>query len=1372
MNSIGISHQGSIMRRLLGNRTAPDSAHDTGASASVTSSPLAPHYRPTASQDVIYTASVPITCLDSSPDGRSAVLAGRHVLKTVVFDGLTVKDGIDLRALLIAQPSQRNSIPVSVADQLSIKAVRWGQPQGKQALFTAGTSGKIFQYDLVRAGSTALGSPVDCVQIREDSRQVNALDLNPHRNSWLLSGSQDGIVRCFDVRQPTQTRAGATFRSIQAFKCNADGVRHVQWNPKDGFIFACGTEQGFVSKWDMRKPSAPILRINAHEKTCTAMAWHLDGVHLVSAGLDSKCNIWDLSKQDKRQKPKWTLSIPAPAGTLAWRPGQWSATAQGKRASQLAVSYDESGQRRYGMNMVHIWDLARPTMPYKEIQRFDTSPSAMLWHDQYLLWTAGQDGVFSQCDVSFAPKVIDRQAVSTMAFSPRGDVLMLLDERAPPRRPRPHILHHDAVALPSYSSSPTTPKVSVSRSDSEDDAIGSFIGPNRRGSRRRRPSTRSTATLSTTPPVGPGLEDVMSLEQTIKATGPYRPQQAMAVGHVPAAANVDVYGYLAVNYLEALHRDLPYSPGAGPLPNRIATILEHYARATANVRQFRLAQTWRILAYAVEMLLHRRAQYHLDRRMDRHHFSARRKSEAKAKGKAKALAGLFAAPTPSVLDGEETPRKVSSLASFDRSLHPRSLLSEELESTSNVPTPVARPVSDDPGVTCSAEREQGRKLTPIVEPESFTLPPAVHPPSLVTRKRLDSVPLSVASHDSGLTHASTEGYDFYDTEAMGRAIDVPSPRSTSIRVHDYQATGSPSTRRKPVMRQNSDDSYVHLFSTSDESRRRATGLDTSSDGSLTGQAARAAILAELRSGNEEEFDSRVRGQALNKSSPERNHVPSNRTMLARTETDMTAFTDEHHAITQTTTDSFESGFPSQTDADFAVESPLKQPPSPESPISLGNDQSPFIVETDYLCWSDDLPYPYPIDPSSGFSVVSSTPLQPYALIARALAFEAKSSALNASAIILLLKPLLPDEVIDYNQAAAILRQHHARLMSMKLFAEAALLRKLCMKGWPGGALLSWGENYPAIFSPAHEGVQASLVCTACHKPRDVGRSAASTDSVWHCERCKAVMAPCAVCGERDTAPTIPTSMITAGGGEENTTREPVLTTWWYCPGCGHGGHSSCLAAWHAALEQSPSGGGEYPRHHHPLEDAPGAAESSDGCCPLDGCGHVCLPSKENHGMMLRTEEVSRVVREATRAVAKATVAAAAAAAAVAAEGRGAENATEVGGTGAGHDGFPRHVGEEHHQQQQSDFGGVGGGGVVMVGNFGKHGGGHGAAVRSDGNDIPQSRAVETVRETLAGSGSSARAGTGILSSSPGRGGIGAERERRKSVKFVATDERR
>jgi len=1320
-----IGNQGRIMRRLLGRPTV-DASHE---SAGVTSSPLSAQYRPSASQNAVHLAGAPIACLDRSPNGLSAVLASRHILKTVNFDGLAIREGVDLRALL-----------ANNSDQLSIRDVKWGTGHGSSTIFTACAGGKIFQYDLSRAGANASGGQgIDFIQTREDSRQVNTLDINPHRGTWLLSGSQDGIVRCFDIRTPLQTRTGLTFRAIQAFKCNADGVRQVQWSPKDGFYFACGTEQGVVLKWDIRKASAPVLRINAHDKTCSSIAWHPDGDHLVSAGWDSKCHVWDLSKTaDKRQKPKWTISTPAPVATLAWRPGQWSATAQAKRASQIAVSYDESSQKRHGINAVHIWDLARPTMPYRELQRFESSPSALLWHDQYLLWTAGRDGLFNQCDVTFAPKVIDRQAVSTLSFSSRGDVLMFLDERAPSHRPRPHILQHEGTPLASYSSSPATPRFSVSRSDSEDDVIGSFLGPRRRGSRRRRPSTRSAANLSTTPPTGPGMDEVLSLEQTIKVTGTYKPQQAMAIGHVPAGANVDVYEYLTVNYLEALHQHLPCVPGAKPVPDRISKILQHYASAAEKVNQFRLAQTWRILAYGIGLVLRRRAQYHFETRMEslRTTFS-KKKSEAKLKPTGH---GLEMSIDLSV-DGEVTPRKVMSSSSLDsRAAHSMSLIARELESTSNVPTPLARPVPDDPEVDYTHGTGRGKKLTPIIEPESFTLPPAIHEHSLDKRKRLDSEPLSVVSHGSANTQASTEGYDFYDTDAIAKAVDVPSAKPLIPPVLDFGGPSSPNRLRKPVLRQDSDDSFAQVFSISDGSRR-TTGLTGSSDGSVPSGVA----IATAGSSEDGDFGSRIRGKHIQHSPSAHIGFPVRR-VLERTDTNFSAFTDEHNLITQTTSDSFDSPYRSQTDTDFQLGSPEWNPLSIEIDDLDDDHRSPYIIERDYLCWSDDPPYPHPLS-SSTSPAQPFPPLQPYTLISRALAFEAKSSALNASAIVLLLKPLIPDDVIDSFQAAAILRQHHTRLMSMKLFVEAALLRKLCMKGWPGGVLSLWGEDYPVIFNPAHQGVQVGFTCSTCHKPREIDRTPTSTDSVWRCNRCKSLMAPCSVCGHRDAPPDIPLPPITADQAFRSRHTEideedgPILTTWWYCPGCSHGGHSSCLQAWHAAFEAE----------HGNMFDSPagetGLLESSDGCCPFDGCGHACLPGRgRDESVAARTEEVTRAMREATRGAAKVS----------AGIGSGIDSLSAIGG------GIDRLAADANYSPHASNG----------VEQHPAHG------VRSDGYDVPQSRAVESVRETLGGQGFSAGSRTGlgtttsILSSSPGRGGERFERERRKSVKFVATTEER
>jgi len=1314
------------MRKLLGKPTA-DSSHD--ANPSITSSPLPAVYRPNVAQNAAYVANVPIACFDSSPDGRSVILAGRHILKTVTFDGLHIKESLNVRSLITAYSSSRTGAASSTSDQLSIRDVKWATGPNDTTIFTACANGRIVQYDLARLAASLQGGPIpESIQMREDSRQINTLDVNPHRGSILLSGSQDGLVRYFDIRAPVATRTGSTFRAVQVFKCNAEGVRHVKWSPKDGFYFACATEQGVVLKWDIRKPNAPMLRINGHDKACTSISWHPDGDHLISAGSDSKCHVWDMSKTaEKRQKAKWSISTLAPVAAISWRPGQWSASGQGRRAAQVAVCYDESSKKTFGINAVHIWDLARPTMPYKEILRFDSSPSALQWHDRDLLWTAGQDGQFCQCDVAFSPKVIDRTPVSTMAFSSQGEVLMLLDERPPATRPRPPAVRADMLPSSSYGSSPTAPMLSISRSDSEDDVVGSFLGPRRRAGRKRRPSTRSTHTLSTTPPSGPGSEEaVIPLEQSLKITGFYKSQQAMAIGPVPSATKAHVYQYLSSAYLEALANELPWVAAGPPMPDRLAVILEHYARAAETVGQFRLAQTWRILAFATDLLLRRRALYHLEKR-------TRLPSATFTKWDGNAVAddgrngSSLLTVTP---EGDETPRKVPSstnLLLLEKPIHVRSLLAEEIESTSNVATPLARPVSDE----IHAQHEighiryaPGKQLTPVLETDSFSLPPAVRALPAGNRQRLDSMPLSDISQGSENTQvSSTEGYDFYDTEAMAKAIDVPHVKKKELPA-DYIEPRSPSSQRKQVLRHDSDESFAQMFSIS-----QTSGHSNSSAGSIPKKPSRLGPNMEDKVSKDSEaidgeYHSRIRGREL-EDSPGSSHVGLLRRALERTSTNLTATTDEdYHMTTQTTSDSMASHrYYSRSDG--ANSGSIRQPgggvrsSTRASQVSDDGD-SERVVETDFLPWADDPPYPYPIDADAGFSPRRHpAPLEPYTVISRALSFETRSSALNASAMVLLLKPLVPDEVFDSFQARAILRQHHSRLMGMKLFVEAALLRKLCIKGWPGGVLSAWGEDYSSIFSQAQQGVRIGFSCPRCHKPREMDRSSKSAGSVWLCERCRAVMGPCAVCGHRDTTPNVlPAESSRVDSSEPSAEMAtPVLSTWWYCSGCGHGGHSTCLEGWHgrvglSAAENSPLIGS--PAEHH-SGDVGAGGEFSDGCCPMDGCGHACLPGRwRTETVADRSEEMTRAVRESTR------------------------SATKTYQLGAA-------IGERDRRFS------------VELG-----------AIRGDNNEVGQSRAVDSVRESLAGD----RDTGGVLSSSPRRAGGERERERRKSVKFASAEERK
>lgn len=1283
------NRESKIMRKLLG-KAAPDSATGDLASITGTTTPIPTSYRPSKSQNAVYVAGAPISCFDVSADRRAVVLGGAHVLKTILLDDLTASsfnfnDGIDVRTAITTRQSTVSRQNV-VADQLNIRDVKW---HGNSHIYTACASGKVFSYDLTRLGAGD-NEPLEYILTQEDSRQMNTLDISPHLKTWLLTGGQDGTARVFDCGNTTPARHGLSFRQRFAPLRCIDPIRKVRWSPANGHEMACCTESGVVMKWDVRQPSRPVLRINAHEKSCSDIAWHPDGIHLISAGMDTKIHTWDLGNAaDKRQKPKWTISAPAPVAAVAWRPGLWSASAHARRVAQIAVTYDETSSRRYGTSAVHIWDLARPSMPYKEIERFETSPSALAWQDQDMLWTVGQDGTFNQCDVAFAPKVIDRQSTSAMAFSPRGDVLMFLDERPLSHRPRLPVVHQsDAMHRATYSSSPSNQGLSISRSDSEDDVIGTFLGSRRRIPRKRRPSGRGTIPLSTTPPSGgaPFPDDNkqnMGLEQSINITGIFRSQQAMSFGPIPAAKPVQMYRFLSNTYLETLKRELPYSDGGKPLVERVGVIMEQYAKAAEVANLYRLAQTWRILAYATNLLLKRRAQYHFEVRVGQ--FQKLQVDDV-VKGADKLKASEMYA------NGEDTPRRPSAQrSSIDGRFHSiRSLLAEEIESTSNVPTPVARPADSVTSTATSghddAVHQHGKRLSPIVEPESLTIGPAAHGSfgeSQSPRKRHDSEPISVGSEQTDDSATSyTEGYDFYDAEVLAKAIDVPMPRRKN------SSRGVPYRGR--TVRQDSDESFGQMFSISNGTKR--SGRMGSSGDAFAKPLNRELSDLERESGTSS-ADSPAMANTLtgrNDRSPRSNESQGEVFMISQTTKTEDSYPSQP-SFTSQDTDGIGLGESLHNSVPEIRTSRSVSPKKKES-IQPRHDPRPHVVETDYLPWSNDPPSPHPVNAhNSKASPASISPLNPYSLLLSALDFESKTSALNASAMILLLRPLVPTSVIDSHRASAILRQHHQRLMRMSLFVEAALLRNLCIQGWPDG-LPNWGDNYISIFGGAQQGVKVGLFCSSCRKPREVDPSG-GRDAVWTCERCRSVMAPCPVCGHREAErPSFIPSETTPSASDVES--EMWLSEWWYCLGCAHGGHASCLQLWHGASE--------------PVAAADPSAKYSDGCCPSDGCGHACLPGKyRGETTTARSDELGRAAVDSSRA---------------------REGPASRGGSRRSSPGAP-----------------------------------YERSVKSDINDVPQSKAVGMAREALN------KGGGGILSSSPGRSSGVGDRERRKSVKFARTD---
>ncbi|KAG7110453.1 hypothetical protein HYQ44_010843 [Verticillium longisporum] len=743
----------------------------------------------------------------------------------------------------------------------------------------------------------------------------------------------------------------------------------------------------------------------------------------------------------------------------------------------------------------------------------------------------------------------------------------------------------------------------------------------------------------------------------------------MAVGRVPAAAKVNHYHYLSQCYLETLDRELPQREGGKALVDRVVIILNEFAYAAEGVGQFRLAQTWRILGYAIDLLLRRRAQYHLERRLG---DFQKRPSVTKSKDGAVRTAGLkgFQGLSQDSMKAPNPLRRASAVSVHleSRSLSVRSLLSEEIESTSNVPTPLARPVHEDDPNTEHGNLRPGKKLTPVFELDSFALPPAVH--------------------------------------------NVPEPEKKD----EAQSPGGGSRSKRPpkVIRHDSDDSFSQMFSISDGSRKSAN-LSLPKAGAASEIKQSEFEPVQEHDDEHGEYESRIRGKEIEES-PELHNLSS--MQMRRGLLPMSNSPEEVFMISQTTIGDDED--PSEVSArrsqsivsdapTFDDDAPLHvgvvSASPPQAPTeSQMLDVSPVIIESDYLPWSDDPPYPQKLASelnNKGYTI-PSPPLDPYYLITSTLDFELRTSNLNAAAMILLLRPLVPEALIDAHRAASILRAYHARLASMRHFVEAALLRNLCVKGWPE-SLPEWGESYTAIFGPAQQGVKAGFLCPSCRKPREMDPRQGS-GAIWQCERCKTHMAPCAVCGHREASPVVlPLTDGMDAKQRAQAAEEEIMGLWWYCPGCAHGGHATCLQGWHA-----PDGFDG---------DAP-PADGSDGCCPLDGCGHACLPGKwRDERATQRAEEVSRAALDKARAQAQV-------------------------------------------QRKTSLSGGRGRGPPSP-----------GVAIRGDGVEVPQSRAVESVREALASGGGAAMSsgpGASILSSSPGRAGE-RDRERRKSVKFVPTD---
>ena len=1107
---------------------------------------------------------LPIAALDISPARTHAILAGRDILKTIQVSGSTCAEDFNLRAAIIAYASTHHAaggaISATHKDQLAATDVKWSHGKFDSTVATAAANGQIVVYDINRPG-------VEYARLHEHVRQVHRVAFNPHQGALLLSGSQDATVRLWDLRDLAGDRSILTARSQLQFPGNNEGIRDVKWSPTEGVEFAVGTDNGVIQRWDIRKPKVPILKVNAHDKTCHSIDWHPDGKHLVSGGADKNVSVWDFSSTDRRKKPCWQIRAPQAVLNVRWRPPCWNtedANPGTWLCTQLATSYDNQDPR------VHVWDFRRPFVPVREIDRYDAAPSAMLWHSENLLWSVGSAGVFTQTDINFEPIVSDRRSPNVVAMAPNGQIRFFSEKKARRRRS----LQDAAEELLHRKIGGSAERLSGSQSLTD----GSLEEPSLWSSsfkhrHRKAPGTVSLKSLTTTPPsaVSGGL--VLKLDEAMQTDVIFHHAQAAANGRI-----LGLFDEVAFKHLARHYRTPPVGSIATShhqLHRELGTRFQENAVLAAQVNQYQLAQSWRILGFAIEKEL------------------------------ASWSCGLAPSDTQTVvsIDFGKRPsaRNLNSDASNAAQGHGRDLSVLDFEkargtlkvplapeNSSNMTTPLARPVPDttaDAAAKVHAEIPDGYDLPgPAWEKQLLPHQTDVHSDSRhsnglhashrsETQKYAELTEPTISPRSSTLHSENTAGslsrvgFPDMDHHLSERRVAMESYRAKPrplLRLDEPMQL--PRSLSIPSLERHDSNESFPFFSASTDSSHRANSFVGSFGSSQESEKSDPAP---------KRFD-HLTGHQTERSYRDVHETSRHGPTLS---------VDPNSSLPRNT---FNYSAPALSVGKFVQAkdfSPPLRPSNIPSPIIHFEDMDQKqklefpAVDSGVQPESRHEPPSSPLRQNSNHksSWTATSMLDP---LITYHANDLSSSQLPAN-LLLQLGPHLSSS-ISPALILSILLSYHAQLDSLSLFPQAAHLRNLAH------------PVYPDVFNHGTYGITpGGPWCTVCQKP-------SKGDKPDFCERCKHRWADCPICDGEGPIPTHTTrdyGQVSFVGIQSLQSSDSL---WGWCQWCGHGGHVGCLQVWWAN------------------------AEVSEGGCATAGCLHDCVAGTRRNELIKRKSDAKKV----------------------------------------------------------------------------------------------------------------------------------------------------
>ncbi|CUA76407.1 WD repeat-containing protein 59 [Rhizoctonia solani] len=227
--------------------------------------------------------------------------------------------------------------------QSAIVGVEWSHQNFSNIIITAFGAGELVSWDLNKASGAKFGrnkyGAVERMLIRTDRtirdahiRSINCIRISPAIGSALLTASQDGYVKYWDLRD---------FKPVIQIPHHGMAVRALAFSPGHESAHALvGLETGQLLRYDLRMSRAPIDRLPvAHSSAILSIDWQSFGSGnaagwAATGGMDKTVKIWDMSGQPMFTQPIHTLHTTHGVRQVAWRPGH---------ETELAVVHLTSG---------------------------------------------------------------------------------------------------------------------------------------------------------------------------------------------------------------------------------------------------------------------------------------------------------------------------------------------------------------------------------------------------------------------------------------------------------------------------------------------------------------------------------------------------------------------------------------------------------------------------------------------------------------------------------------------------------------------------------------------------------------------------------------------------------------------------------------------------------------------------------------------------------------------------------------------------------------------------------------------------------------------------------------------------------------------